>query len=252
MAEAKKDDNILKVAKAQQFKTVDELINRSRPNSIYYTFLVLSSFIIAAGLLLSNTTIVIGGMLITPVLGPVLVIALVLAVGELKSIKEFAILTLKSFAIVILSSLVLAILFQAPTQDIFQFENTIRTAALYFLIAVSAGIAATFGWARTQTAEVLPGIAIAVSLVPPLSLIGIALSSLNFEIARFSFVIFFFNYIGIILGSIIAFALMKFNKSQREIKKEVKLVEKEAKVKKRRAELKQKKEEQQSAAPPKS
>ena len=232
MEEITKDGNILKVAKSQQFKTVDELIGRSRPNSIYYTFLVLSSFIIAAGLLLANTTIVIGGMLITPVLGPVLVIALVLTVGELSSIKEFLYLTLKSFAIVIVSSLVLAILFQAPAKDIFPFENTARTAALYFLIAILAGTAATFGWARTQTADVLPGIAIAVSLVPPLSLIGIALSSLSFELARFSFLIFLFNFVGIVLGSIIAFALMKFQRSQEEVKKDVKQIEKEVKRKK--------------------
>ncbi len=213
--------NILKVTREEQYKTVSELFERAQPNSIYYSLLVLSVFIVVCGLLLNNSPIVIGGMLVTPVLTPILVIALGITVGELKSIKAPGILILKSILITILVSGALTLAF--GIQEVPQIlENSLRTALLYFIVASTSGMAATFAWVRKQVAEILPGISIAVSLVPPLSLIGIEMGALDFEAARFYLLIFVLNFVGILIGSIIVFSLLRFQRSGWEVKKKVK------------------------------
>ena len=214
------DGKILKVKRREQYRTVDELVKRSEPSQVYYTLLVLSSFIVASGLLLDNSTIVIGGMLITPVLAPILMVALGLAIGRPDLMRKVGMSIAKSFLVIIASSVLLTLLF-GGTSGYYIFENTVRTAALYFVVALAAGVAATFAWTRKELAEVLPGIAIAVSLVPPLSLIGISLSSFDFGVARFSFLIFLLNMVGILGGSLVVFSLLKFYKNEKEIEKKV-------------------------------
>lgn len=206
-----KEEHILEVKASDKYKTADELFKRSQPNSVYYTLLILSAVIIAAGLLLNNNPIVIGGMLITPVLTPVLAISLGLIVNRFADVKNTSLLILKSFLLIILISLLLSLLLGFK-QDIKILENTVRAAILYFIVALGSGIAATFAWIRKEISDVLPGVSIAVSLVPPLSLAGIWLSVLNLDNARFYFLVFLFNLIGILVGSFAVFYLLKFYK----------------------------------------
>ncbi len=210
-------NDILSIRRSDQYRTIDELFEKSKPNSVYYTLLFLSAFIITAGILISNAAIVIGGMLVAPVLTPVLLIALGLSIGELSSIRGALVLIGKSSLIIVATGFILALVFDSSAAS-FIFDNTARTASLYFLVAVAAGVAGTFAWARKDVIDIMPGIAIAVSLVPPLSLIGVGISSANFTVARFNFLIFFFNLLGIIVGSLVVFSLLQFYKTRHEVR----------------------------------
>ncbi len=227
---SKSGENILEVSKKDQYKTIDELFKRSESGTVYYILLILSAVIIASGLLLNNASIVIGGMLVTPVLTPILLISLGLVVGEIEAVKNVGLLMAKSFFLILAISFAAAIAF-GLSPDMQILENTFRAAVLYFLVAFAAGVAATFAMVRKEIAEVLPGIAIAVSLVPPLSLVGIWLSVLNLEYARFYFSIFFFNVFGIILGSFVVFSILKFYKSEKKVTAESKKLEEQIKEK---------------------
>ncbi|PJE76216.1 hypothetical protein COV04_00480 [Candidatus Uhrbacteria bacterium CG10_big_fil_rev_8_21_14_0_10_48_11] len=209
-------DNILAINKSEQYRTVDELFEHSEPNSVYYMLLGVSSLIISCGILLNQPAIVIGGMLVTPVLSPLLVISLSLASGELRAVKRATITVLKSFGIIVLSSMVLAVLFGAEA-SITTFSDSVRTSVLYFIVAAAAGVAATFGWARKDIGSVLPGIAIAVSLVPPISIMGIGLSTLNIALVRTHFLITIFNVMGVLAGSTVVFSLLHFYRTRKQI-----------------------------------
>ena len=222
--------SLLQITQSDQYKTVNELIEESRPTAVYYTLLILSSFIIACGLLLNNAPVVIGGMLVTPILTPILVIALGIATGELGVIKNVSRLLMKSFFIIAISAFVMAILF-GSTQEAFAFENTVSTAVLYFVVALGSGVAATFAWARKEIAGVLPGVSIAVALVPPLSAFGIWLATFNFEAMRFQLLVFLFNLVGIIVGSLVVFSLLKFYKTNKRVQEKSDEIEKEAEKK---------------------
>jgi len=221
---------ILNVKTNAKFKTIDELFEQSQASSVYYSLLILSIFIVTCGLLLQNAPIVIGGMLVTPILTPLLVIALGISVAELKAVKGPLILVLKSTIITIIVSAALTLIF--GIKEIEQiFVNDLRTAILYFIVAAASGIAATFAWVRKEVSDILPGVAISVSLVPPLSLLGINLGILSFETARFYLIIYLLNLFGIIVGSLVVFSLLRFQKDKWAIKKKVKEVEDVEKLK---------------------
>ncbi len=223
----KKKKGLLTMARWEQYRTVDELIERSQANSLYYTLLVLSSFIVASGLLLSNSAIVIGGMLVTPLLTPILLVALGLAIGEVRPIKRAFYLIIKSAAIVVVGSAALAFIF-GTARGSFVFDDSAQTAVLYFIVAIASGVAATLAWARKEIAEVLPGVAIAVSLVPPLGIVGIALASWDIAVVRFHVLIFLFNLLGILVGSLVVFSLLKFYRSSDEMQKKAHEIEKQS------------------------
>ena len=220
---AEKGD-ILKLTAADRYKTVDELFERSQPNSVYYSLLILSIFIVACGLLLGNSPIVIGGMLVTPVLTPILLIALGITVGELKPMLGPGLLILKSVILTIVISAIIAFAFGVTEVEAI-FVDDLRTAILYFIVALTSGIAATFAWARREVMNILPGISIAVSLVPPLSLIGIHFGIFDFETSRFYLLIFLFNFVGILMGGLIVFSLLKFQSSGWKVHRKIEEIE---------------------------
>lgn len=217
--------NILEINKADQYRTVDELVEKSQENSVYYTLLILSSFIVASGLLLNNSAIVIGGMLVAPLLTPILLIALGLALGQIRPIRNAILLVVKSVIIVVAAALVMSLVF-GSSNNAFVFDDSAQTAVLYFVVAIASGVAATFAWTRREVADVLPGVAIVVSLVPPLAIVGVALSSWAIPVARFHFLIFLFNLLGILVGSLVVFSLLKFYRTGKEIERKTKAVAK--------------------------
>lgn len=212
--------DILAIKKSEQYETIGELFKKSQAGSIYYTLLAFSSVIVAAGILLANSPIVIGGMLVAPLLTPILLIALGISVGDLRAIKSSIILVLKSIFIVIGIAFVLSFVFGGSTQDIYPFGDSLQVAALYSVVAFISGVAATFAWVRKEVAEILPGVAIAVSLMPPLSVLGLSLVAFSFSVSRLALLTFILNFAGVILGSIVVFSLLKFYKSEKVIRKE--------------------------------
>jgi uncharacterized hydrophobic protein (TIGR00271 family) len=212
-------DDILKVKKSDQYRTAEELMEKSEPNRAYYTLLILSSVIIAAGLIVENAAVVIGGMMVTPVLTPILLISLGVSVGDVDFIKKTTIFVLKSLGVIFLGSFILGIIFglNGESPHFFPLDNSLRGAVLYFVVALAAGFSATLAWVRKQISEILPGIAVAVALVPPLALVGLGFSVLSVEVIRSNFFVFFFNFLGVLVGSLLVFSLLKFYKIEKKI-----------------------------------
>lgn len=216
-----------------KYRAVDELIEESRPDRDYYGMLILSSVIIASGILLANSAILIGGMLVTPVLNPILLVALGVAASKPEVLTRTGKLILKSALVIVGISFIAGFIFAVPESDDFYrsalFDNSLRSAFLYFLVAFAAGIAATFAWVRKGVTNILPGISIAVALVPPLSMVGIWLATLHLDLMRYFLFVFLFNLVGIVMGSMIVFSMLGFYKTGfhivKKIKEEIKLEE---------------------------
>lgn len=219
------------ITKSDQYRAINDLIVESNPNGNYFTLLVLSSVIIASGLLLANSAILIGGMLVTPLLTPILLVSLGITLGRSYLIKKTTLLIIKSAVVIFVVSFIAGLIFSVPEDKEFFssaiFNDTARAAFLYFLVAFASGIAATFAWVRKKVTNMLPGISIAVSLVPPISLVGIWLSQADTEMARFFLVIFLFNMIGIVMGSMIVFSMLKFYTADSEVTANLNSLEKE-------------------------
>lgn len=219
-------DNKKEIPVSEKYRAVDELIAESRADKDYYSLLILSSIIIAAGILLANSSILIGGMLVTPLLNPILLVALGISASKTEVLGRSGKLILKSALIVIVISFLAGFIFAVPENDDFYrsalFDNSLRSAFLYFLVAFAAGIAATFSWVRKGITNILPGISIAVALVPPLSMVGIWLATFQLDLMRYFLMVFLFNLVGIIMGSMIVFSMLGFYKTGFHIVKRIK------------------------------
>ncbi len=204
----------LDIKKSDQYRAVNDLILESQPNSNYYTLLILSSIIIASGLLLTNSAILIGGMLVTPLLTPILLVSLGVTLGRPFLIHKTSLIILKSVVVIFAVSFMFGLIFVEPNDKEFfsavLLNNQASSAFLYFLVAFVSGIAATFAWVRKKVTNMLPGISIAVSLVPPVSMMAILLAQNNIEVSKFFLMVFLFNMVGLVMGSMIVFSMLKF------------------------------------------
>ncbi len=218
------------IRQKDRYLAVSDLVRDSQPSVSYYSLLALSSIIIVSGVLLSNSAMLIGGMLITPVLTPILLISLAIVTSKTKIIGNMTSMLLKSFGIVFGISFIVGLVMGKPgNKDFFSvvlFDDSVKAAFLYFIVAFMSGAAATFAWIRKEIATALPGISIAISLVPPISIVGVWLSQGNFELARFFLVVFLFNIVGIVMSSIIVFSILDFYKTGDEMVQNINTIKK--------------------------
>jgi len=193
----------------EKSEAVKKLIDQSTPNTDFFMMVVLSIAMATFGLLLDNTAIVIGAMLIAPVLSPILSLGMGIVMFN-ESLIRRAVFTLgKSLLYAIGAAFLIGLLFGSK-DGVSVREVLSRTTPnlLDAAVAVVAGFAASFALIKPKMSEAIPGIAISVSLVPPLAVTGLGLATLNFAIAKGAFLLFVVNILGIIFASVFVFSSM--------------------------------------------
>ncbi len=207
----------------EQKRSLEQLIDESRARGEFYLYLVVGGAIATFGLLSNNVAIIIGGMLVAPLMYPILFLAMAVTTtsrdGILRALKVLG----KSVAVTICTGLVIAFLFH---DGVITTEIALRVGAnlMSFLIAFLAGLAAAYGWVRRQSASsILAGIAVSVSLIPPLTVVGIGIAVISKTIIAGAFTLFLVNLLGVVLSALLIFSLFGFSRLQKE--EESKLVE---------------------------
>jgi uncharacterized hydrophobic protein (TIGR00271 family) len=165
----------------------------------------LSALIASFGLLENSSAVVIGAMLVSPLMQPI--IGLAAALVSVQGRRQFVSVALIAMAVVesvALSALValIAPLFQVVTITP---EILARTSPgiLDVGIAFAAGAAGAYVTVRHQAAVAFPGAAIAVALMPPLAALGILLERGNRHLAAGTLLFFATNLFGIVVASMI-------------------------------------------------
>ena len=186
----------------------------SVPSLSFYFLLGLSGVIATLGLLADSVAIIIGAMIIAPLIGPITGIAYSTTVANRRLLRRsFLTLATGVFFTVIISFLVAwAIGLKSVTPEILARTNP---TLLDLVIALAAGAAGAFANTRRRIADALPGVAIAVALVPPLSVVGIGLALRNTSIAFGASVLFITNLTGIIFSGVIILLLQSYGSVQR-------------------------------------
>jgi len=219
--------NSLSTTKEERDEMCESVINSSAPRAGFYLLLILSTFIVTVGLLKNSILLIIGGMLVAPLLSPILSISLSLTIINLKvflrSIRVFLVSALGSLLLSFLLGLIID--FSLLEIELIRFMRA--TDLTFFLIPIAAGAAASFTWAKKELNSSLPGVAITVTLLPPLTIMGLALAGENFLIFREALNVYLLNVSGVIIGSLIIFSLMGFYKSAKKIIEEVEREEEE-------------------------
>jgi uncharacterized hydrophobic protein (TIGR00271 family) len=199
-----------KLPLAERDKLYNSVLEESYLDPEYLTMLGLSSLIALFGLLQNSAAVIIGAMLISPLMNPILSAALALTLGDGRLGRKAAAVLSLSVGGAILITWILAsfVPLKQATPEILARTNP---NLLDLGIAVFSGLAGTLAL-RSHKASmmIIPGVAIAVAVVPPLAVVGYAVSNHHFAPAGGAFLLFITNLVSIIISAAVVFLLMGF------------------------------------------
>ncbi|WP_420455347.1 TIGR00341 family protein [Rubrivirga sp.] len=180
----------------------------------FFAVLLLSGAIATLGLVLNSTAVVIGAMLVAPLLGPLLGLSLALTVGDGRLfVQTAAAIVLGAAGIVALAALLtLALPFQTVTDEI---VSRTRPTTLDLGIAVFSGLAGAVVTASREArlSASIPGVAVAVALVPPLGVAGFGIAVGQWAYTRGALLLFGANLAGIVLSGMAMFFLIGMHRA---------------------------------------
>ena len=171
--------------------------------------LVFAIFIASLGLNVNSTAVIIGAMLISPLMGPIIGMGLSIGINDIELFKK----AWRNFAVATLISVLTAMVYFLITPiDEAQSELLARTAPTIYdvLIATFGGAAGITALCTRGKGNVIPGVAIATALMPPLCTAGYGLATGNLFYFLGAFYLFFINTVFITISTFVGVRLMHF------------------------------------------
>jgi len=186
----------------------------------FYSLLTIAALIAIVGLYGNSPAVVIGAMLLSPLMTPILAFAAALVMGWPVRSGRLAIRLLFATLFVFALSYLFPLVFRMPTNIVIPPELLARTNPNMgdLLIALSAGIAAALMLLRRETLAILPGVAISVALIPPLCVSGLLSYAQEYALAWEAFVLYATNLVGIILTAGTVLLLTGFKPRVKDLK----------------------------------
>lgn len=164
----------------------------------YVFMVVMASAIATLGLLLSSPAVIIGAMLISPLMGPIMLLGFSLCLLDFDAMRR----SLVSLSAGVAGALIIAILIVmfSPLRDATP-EILARTRPNLFdlLVAIFSGLAGGYSVINRKGATIV-GVAIATALMPPLAVVGFGIATFNMVIAGGAFFLFMTNLLAIALS----------------------------------------------------
>lgn len=185
-------------------------IKRQEHWAFRFTVMITLSVIVAVmGLSADSAAVVIGAMLLAPLMQPVLATAACIAMALFrKSLRSFAVVALATLWAIVLSYVLAALFVNGELPN----EVTSRTAPDIrdLVVALAAGTAGAYATVRKDASASLPGVAVAVALVPPLGAVGISLEAGNATFAWGAMLLYTTNLFAIVLAGVVVFVVTGF------------------------------------------
>lgn len=186
-------------------------IRRSaRPKIDFFVMIGLAAGIAAFGLLLDSPAVIIGAMLVAPLMAAIIGIGLAVIQGDARLLGLSASATVRGMLLAVAMGFLAGGTlrwFSEPTAEIM---GRTQPSLFDLGVAVISGFAGAYAICRKNMSSSLPGVAIAVALVPPLATVGIGLSWFRWDIAGGAFLLFLTNLVSIIAASGLVFFMMGF------------------------------------------
>ena len=182
--------------------------------SRFWMLLVLSAIIASAGVVADSTAAVIGAMIVAPLLGPIQGTMLATVLGDRSNLVRSLLLVVAGAAAAVvigyLIGLVVAGDVTAATNS--QVAGRVSPRLIDLLAALGTGVVGSIALVRRDISDTLPGVAIAISLVPPLTVVGLTLESGAVGEALGALLLFVTNVVAIIATGIVVMSFYGVNK----------------------------------------
>ncbi|NLG46271.1 TIGR00341 family protein [Gordonia sp. (in: high G+C Gram-positive bacteria)] len=200
-----------------QRRSLDELRDRldlssgdsKAKQSAYWIMLVLSAVIAISGVIGDSTATVIGAMIVAPLSIPILGVALGVTTGRRSVIVRSTVLLIAGVLLVVTLGFLFAQLLPNPSNVLTNSQVAGRTSPklMDLTAALATGVVAAVAMTRRDVSDVLPGVAVAISLVPPLGVVGVCLGSDSPGLAVGALILFGSNVVALILTAMTVFTL---------------------------------------------
>lgn len=182
--------------------------------SRFWMLLVLSSIIASAGVVADSTAAVIGAMIVAPLLGPIQGTMLATVLGDRANLMRSLLLVVAGAGVAIAIGFVIGLVVAgdvvAATNS--QVAGRVSPRLIDLLAALGTGVVGSVALVRRDISDTLPGVAIAISLVPPLTVVGLTLESGAFGEAAGAMLLFVTNVVAIIATGIVVMSFYGVNK----------------------------------------
>ena len=175
--------------------------------SQFWVLLALASVIAAGGVVGDSTPAVIGAMIVAPLATPIYGVALATVTGSRRDLLASLRLLVAGVAVNVLIGFLLGMVTvqRLPVAANPQILGRTAPTLLDLTVAVAVGIAGSFALVRRDVSNILAGVAIAISLVPVLAVVGITLGSGRLDLAWGAFLLFLTNAAAIIIAGVLVF-----------------------------------------------
>lgn len=204
----------LKLESNQKQGIINKIEADIRADNSYIGMAIISSLIATFALLIDDLAVLIGSMLIAPFLTPALGVGMGIIKGDSDLFKRGLLNLTIGIIVGVIGSIIIAAVF--PIKELSE-AITDRSAPtlVQLAIAVLAGGAAAFSYAYRKIRAVLSGAFVALALVPPISIIGIGIAFLNWDLVGGASLLLLANVIGLTLAAVLVFFLFGFRPMSR-------------------------------------
>lgn len=198
----------VQVRGVDQAAVIDKLKAESHWSPRFGFMICMAAGIAILGLILSSPAVVIGAMLLSPLMGPILGIGFSLAIGDADWLRESSRALALGTVIAILFCALIVLL--SPLQTVTS-EIAARTRPNLFdlLVALFSALAGAYAMIRGR-GETIVGVAIATALMPPLAVVGFGLATWNWTVFGGAFALFFTNLVTIALSAALMARIYRF------------------------------------------
>lgn len=184
------------------------------PSLNFYSLLFLSAVIATMGLLANSAATIIGAMIVAPLMGPIIGIAFGMVAENRRLFNRSSFSLLTGVILTVLTAMLISQVVGLRTLGS-EITARINPTLLDLVVALAAGGAGAFAKSRRGIADALPGVAIAVALVPPLSVVGIGLGLAKRDVATGAVLLFLTNLVGIIFSGAMVFLWQRYGSFHR-------------------------------------
>ncbi|WP_226435593.1 TIGR00341 family protein [Rhodococcus yananensis] len=193
--------------------------DRQAKRSAFWTMLALSAIIAVAGVVSDSTATVIGAMIVAPLSTPILGVGLGIAVGRGPLITRSLARIVAGIVLVVVLGVIFAQILPNPGNVLANSQVLGRTSPtlMDLTAALATGLVGAIAVTRRDVGDVLPGVAIAISLVPPLAVVGVCLGSGAPALALGAFVLFTSNVVALIITATVVLVMAGYSRETQAV-----------------------------------
>jgi uncharacterized hydrophobic protein (TIGR00271 family) len=194
----------------RQEKVYNQIKESAKGDFDFYLMSLFAGIVITLGIIIDSAAVVIGGMLIAPLVWPILGMALGIVRGRTMLMQSSLITILKATVIIIAIALIIGLIAPEVVIENKEFASRTSPTLMELLIGLAAGFIGAFIISYPKMGSAISGVVVAAAIVPPVATVGLSIARGDFSASAGAFLLFLSNLIAITFAATILFLISNF------------------------------------------